>query len=321
MNRTTDSTSRTTVVGVFNDRNQAQAAVRDLRQAGFREDQIGVVAPGHDGETAATGTESKGSHVAEGAGIGIAAGAGVGALWALGIMAGLLPGIGPVVAGGIFASILASAAGGAAIAGIAGALVGLGIPQEEASYYENEFKSGRTLVTVKADSRYTEARDILRRHGAYDHDNRTAATATSAAATHAPVGAARATTAGGQSVKVHEEHLEAHKQPVNAGEVRVRKEVVTEHQTINVPTTREEVVIERRPASGHASASDIRPGEEVRIPVKEERVNVTKEAVVTEEVNVGKRQITENQEVGGTVRKEKVHVEQTGDVNVKDKRK
>ena len=69
-------------------------------------------------------------------------------------------------------SVLASAVSGAVIAGIAGALIGLGIPEEEATYYEGEFKSGRTLVTVQAPGRYEEVRDILRRYGAYDHANR-----------------------------------------------------------------------------------------------------------------------------------------------------
>jgi uncharacterized protein (TIGR02271 family) len=317
MASTKNAADRATVVGVFHDRGQAQAAVQELRRVGFREDQIGVVARHSDGDAGATKKEGTGSHMAEGAGIGLAAGAGVGALWALGIVTLGIPAIGPAIAGGIFASILASAAGGAAVAGIAGALIGLGIPRDEASYYEEEFKAGRTLVTVKAESRYAEARDILRRHGAYDHENRRADTA----ATSVPAGSATHAASEGQTVKVHEERLHAEKRPVNAGEVRVRKEVVTEHQTVNVPTTREEVVVERRPTSGQASASDIKAGEEVRIPVKEEKVNVQKEAVVTEEVNVGKRQVTENQQVGGTVRKERVHVEEKGDVDVKNRQK
>jgi hypothetical protein len=182
MTSTQNAGGRTTVVGVFNERRMAQAALQELRRAGFREDQIGVVAPGHDGDAGTAEKKGTGTHMAEGAGIGVAAGAGVGALWALGIVAGFLPAIGPAVAGGIFASILASAAGGAAVAGIAGALVGLGIPAHEATYYEGELKAGRTLVTVKAESRYAEARDILRRNGGYDHDNRQAeATAISAA--------------------------------------------------------------------------------------------------------------------------------------------
>ena len=168
------TTTSSTAVGVFTDRRQAQQAVADLKRAGFGDDQIGVVSKGHDDATATT-TDAKGSHVGEGATVGVAAGAGVGALWALGIVAGMLPAIGPVVAGGIFASILASAVGGAAIAGVAGALIGLGIPEEDAHYYEGEFKSGRTIVTVKAGARYNEAWSILSRGGAYSRATAVAA--------------------------------------------------------------------------------------------------------------------------------------------------
>jgi len=103
---------------------------------------------------------------------------------------------------------------------------------------------------------------------------------------------------------------------VETGEVRVRKEVVTDQQTLQVPVTREEVVIERRPASGAASTSDIRPGEEVRIPVREEKVHVEKETVTTGEVSVGKRTVTDTEQVSGTVRHERVKVEKEGDVEV-----
>lgn len=157
-----------TAVGVFNDPAQAQQATHALVKAGFRDDQIGVLShdKGAPGGVKAKGT--KGEHAAEGAALGAATGAGVGALWALGIAAGVLPVIGPVIAGGLLASVLASAAGGAAIAGLAGALVGLGIPEEEARYYDGEFKAGRTIVTVKAEGRYDEAWSILHQHGAYN---------------------------------------------------------------------------------------------------------------------------------------------------------
>lgn len=79
------------------------------------------------------------------------------------------------------------------------------------------------------------------------------------------------------------------------------------------------MVIERRAvAGGEASASDIRPGEEIRIPVKEEKVHVSKEAVVKEEVKVGKRQVQGTEQVSGTVRKEQVRVEREGDVEVRE---
>jgi hypothetical protein len=177
---TTNPISRTgtrpTVVGVFTDRAAAQRAVSELRRAGFREDQIGVV--GRSDSDAAAADEVSGSKAGEGAAVGAAAGAGVGALWALGIAAGVLPAIGPVIAGGLLASVLASAAGGAAAGGVIGALIGLGVPEEEARYYEGEFKAGRTLVTVKADGRSAEAESILRTCGAYDMQSATGRTGT-----------------------------------------------------------------------------------------------------------------------------------------------
>ena len=68
----------------------------------------------------------------------------------------------------------------------------------------------------------------------------------------------------------------------------------------------------------HASATDLRPGQEIRISLREERVTVEKRPVVTEEVTVGKRVVQEIARVGGEVRKEEVRVERQGDVRVCD---
>jgi hypothetical protein len=160
--------TRSIAVGVFHDQANAQQAINELRKAGFQENQLGVVARHSEEIKGGHPAGEKGSKIAKGATTGALAGAGVGALWALGIAANVLPGIGPVISGGILASVIASAAGGAAIAGVVGALVGLGVPEDEAKYYEGEFKAGRTVVTVKADGRYDEALSILRRNGAYD---------------------------------------------------------------------------------------------------------------------------------------------------------
>lgn len=159
--------THTTVVAAFEDLHSAREAVRELHAAGFRDDQIGVIAHDRDARAATTAT-GDGSKAGEGAAAGALAGAGVGGLWAIGISAGLLPAIGPVIAGGILASVLASAAGGAAAGGLLGALIGMGIPEEEASYYESEFRSGRTIVTVHAGDHFDEAQAILARFGGYD---------------------------------------------------------------------------------------------------------------------------------------------------------
>jgi hypothetical protein len=162
---------RATIVGVFTDRSDAQRAVNELRRDNFREDQIGVITrtehgiPPAEEWSADTSTHSK---VAEGSAIGAATGAGIGALWALGIAANVLPAIGPVIAGGTLMAVLASAAGAGVVGTVVGALVGLGVPEEEARYYESEFTAGRTLVTVQTEGRYAEAYGILRNNGAYD---------------------------------------------------------------------------------------------------------------------------------------------------------
>jgi len=307
---------RSTVVGVFEDRSQADAAVSELRRAGFREDQIGVASRGAEGETWGTATDEGGSHVGTGALTGVLAGAGLGGLVGLGILSGIIPAIGPVIAGGTLAAILANAAGGAAVGGLIGALTGAGIPEEEARYYHGEFEAGRTIVTVQADGKYDEAVAILRRHGAYDMQtgaSRTAATTATAATT----GHAARAVEGGQTVQVREEQLHARTQPVETGEVRIRKEVHTEHKTMEVPVQREEVVIERHAPTGRAATSDVREGEEIRVPVMEEQVVVEKTPVVKEEVTVGKRVVQDTQRVAGEVRKEEVRVEREGDVDVR----
>ena len=127
------------------------------------------------------------------------------------------------------------------------------------------------------------------------------------------------TAEGAERIEVREEELQAHKQPVETGEVRVRKEAVTEHRTMEVPVQREEVVIERQAPTGEpTAASDIGPGEEIRVPVSEEQVSVEKKPVVKEEVTVGKRTVQDTERVAGEVRKEEVRVEREGDVSVRE---
>jgi hypothetical protein len=50
--------------------------------------------------------------------------------------------------------------------GVAGLLIGLGIPEEEAHYYDAELALGKVLLTVKADGRAADARRILTTLGA-----------------------------------------------------------------------------------------------------------------------------------------------------------
>ncbi len=85
----------------------------------------------------------------------------------VGVAAGLLlPFIGPAIAGGAVIAALGGAALGAIAGGFMGTFVSMGVPEEQARQYEQEFKTGRTIVTVKTDDRQQDALDILMRNGA-----------------------------------------------------------------------------------------------------------------------------------------------------------
>jgi len=162
--------TRTTVAGLFRTRAEVERALRDLRAAGFRDDEIGLVARTESGTVERT-TASGDSMAEEGGAAGAIAGAGIGVAIGFGVLAGAIPVVGPAIAGGTLGVILSNAVAGAAVIGIAGALIGWGIPEEDAQYYEGEVKAGRYLVTVDANGRAAEAWSILNRHGGYNRAN------------------------------------------------------------------------------------------------------------------------------------------------------
>jgi uncharacterized protein (TIGR02271 family) len=105
-----------------------------------------------------------------------------------------------------------------------------------------------------------------------------------------------------------EEELAAGTREREAGEVRVQKNVRTDHESIAVPTRHEEVSVERVPLSGEASEAEI--GEdEVSVPVTEEEVVVSKRPAVKEEVRIRKDVVEDTQIVEEDVRREEIDVE------------
>jgi uncharacterized protein (TIGR02271 family) len=192
------------------------------------------------------------------------------------------------------------------------------ISSERARYYNSGIAAGGAVLTVSAPAtRLTEAREILEDHEA---DVRTSGFEETSGANWSGSSAGAAEAANERRIQLRGEMLRAVKQKVEKGEIRLRKDIVTENQTISVPVTREEVVVEQ------VSAGEARPlsgtiGDEgeIRIPVSEERVSVVKEPVVTGEVRVQKRAVQDNQQVSDTVRHEEVRVEKQGSVDVNDK--
>ncbi|GAC1315551.1 MAG: hypothetical protein NVSMB2_07380 [Chloroflexota bacterium] len=119
------------------------------------------------------------------------------------------------------------------------------------------------------------------------------------------------------SVELREEELLARKRSVESGRVQVGKDIVEEQQSLDVPVTREEAIVERHPVNrrpAEGAVGDDREG--IRVPLHEEQVTAEKRAVVYEEVEVGTRAVQETQRVSDTVRKEVVDVDTHGQVNV-----
>ncbi|WP_151733090.1 YsnF/AvaK domain-containing protein [Paenibacillus tengchongensis] len=119
-----------------------------------------------------------------------------------------------------------------------------------------------------------------------------------------------------RKLRLREEQLDVSKNRVQTGEVNVRKEIVEEQKTINVPVSHEEIVIERRPVSGDTAAGTIGQEETIRIPVSEEKVEVSKNTVVTGEVDIHKREVQSTEQVKDTVKREEARVDKSGDVKV-----
>jgi uncharacterized protein (TIGR02271 family) len=194
--------------------------------------------------------------------------------------------------------------------GITDSLENLGLPEQEADFYNREFEVGHTVVMVNTPDRQQEAYNILSRYSGYDFSTRGSQMGGYASATTQPG------TENEQPLKLREEQLQVQKQPVETGEVRVRKDVVSEQQSVDVPVTHEEVYVERRPGSGQPSDTPIGESGTYRVPVHAEQVTVEKQPVVREEVAKGKRSVQETQRVSDTVRREEAHVEREGDVNI-----
>ncbi|PTA69759.1 PRC and DUF2382 domain-containing protein [Deinococcus arcticus] len=123
-----------------------------------------------------------------------------------------------------------------------------------------------------------------------------------------------------QRLRLLEERLQVNKDRYVAGQVQIGKHVETRTENVTVPLEREEIVIERHVVSdGRPVSGDVTLGaatETMEVTLEAERANVSKQAYVTEEVEIGKRTVTEQQTVSETIGREVLDVNQTGQVSV-----
>jgi len=336
--------------GLYYSRDEAEAAVRDLKDAGYNMDQVSVIAKDANQIAGHDTTTGVGNKADEGATTGAVTGGTLGGL--TGLLVGLgtlaIPGIGPILLAGAGATTLATTLAGAGIGavagGLVGALAGLGIPEERAKIYSDRVKSGSYLVMVTGTaSEVDHAASIMKRHGVEEFEiynapvsATTTATTTTAATTTAmdtPVSTtattASVTTANTvnpnvkvdadvENIKLYEERLVVDKERAKVGEVGVTKRVETDTAEVAIPVQKERIVIERKGVSNQTVVDPntvwFGEGEVVRMEAYEESANIQKQAFVREEVSIRKEVEQETVQTSETIRREELDIDSDGDV-------
>ncbi|TMD65315.1 MAG: hypothetical protein E6I91_10165 [Chloroflexi bacterium] len=145
---------RSILVGVFSERGEADRAIEELQGAGFSNEQIRF----EQQEAMPHRIAMPGGTVGGGAaGFGTTAGT----------PAPIITSNEPTREGGLIGRIKRLFEG-RTDARIVDDLVAMGVPEEEARYYQSEFELGHTIVTVDAGDRREDALATLRENGAYD---------------------------------------------------------------------------------------------------------------------------------------------------------
>ena len=119
------------------------------------------------------------------------------------------------------------------------------------------------------------------------------------------------------NLKIREEQLDIAKKEVQTGEITVHKEIHKEDKNLVIPVIREELIIEKKLVDDTSSERG-KLVETIRIPVSEERIEVTKQPVILNNVSINKHKIHEIKRVDEILKKEKVHLEVIGKAKIKD---
>jgi hypothetical protein len=154
-----------TIIGLFDDHQEALAAIRDLHQRRIPPHDISLVSSNADGWYADDSKPEAGAET--GASVGAVVGAVGGLLAGLGLIT--IPGIGPAVSAGWLLTTLAGSATGVILGGAAGSLVGAlaaqGIDDLDAQVYAESLRRGGSLVIARVEEKFvTAAETIMLKH-------------------------------------------------------------------------------------------------------------------------------------------------------------
>ena len=117
------------------------------------------------------------------------------------------------------------------------------------------------------------------------------------------------TTSADNELILSEERLTADTQREAVGKARLRKYVVHETRTIEVPVSREEVRVERTPISEEEAAQlgeHTIAEDDASVTLYADKVNVTKTSVPVEKISLGKETVEETRKVSADVAHEEL---------------
>ena len=203
-------------------------------------------------------------------------------------------------------------------------LAQINLSEEDASMFNRDLDRGAAIVTVRAGARNQEAEVLLEQRGAriirgQRGPAQTRSAPEPAAEPVAPEVNAPPTViqssvfsspqpAKPDHIQLFGEVLRVHKEKVSSGDVHVRKEAITRMETVQVPVTREHLVIEETDGTTGGDPRSL-----LRVPLSEERVHIDKDTVLREEYKVGKREVTQNELVNDSVRRERLLIDDGSD--------
>jgi uncharacterized protein (TIGR02271 family) len=115
-------------------------------------------------------------------------------------------------------------------------------------------------------------------------------------------------------LELHKEEFQVSKKIIETAKVNVFKKTYTVEKQILVPVIHEELIIEKKILNPEGTTDT--KVETIRIPLSEERIEVTKHPIILEDVEIYKKKIEEHIQFNVTLKEEKIHIDTVGDISV-----
>jgi hypothetical protein len=158
------SETNTSAVGLFQNHQDAESAVKELQKSGYDMKKLSVIGKDYHTEENVVGYYNTGDRMATWGKFGLF----WGLIWGLlfGSAFFVLPGVGPVMVGGPLVSWMIGALETAAVTGgftaLGGALTGIGIPKDSVIRYETALKANKFILVVHGTAEeVAKAKNIL----------------------------------------------------------------------------------------------------------------------------------------------------------------